>query len=393
MYSSALLKACLILMGHDTDETSATPGNRLTQGERKHRISVSHILSSLSDFVSNSEMQEISPSPKGRVGGYKRYARVDSNNDELPTTAPPSKRARCSEADEWGSDNQHLEPYRAMQYPAPQRPAIQHQALSTQQTREVPHQNAPRTGRETSSVPIPDAQDQSRQLHRILLCPADAYFDILSLANGTERVPLVEASWLDLSFMLHPRICPLPDAVKALSRVNDAYAWIQKHPGSAQPYVSPPPMPPLAQDTLSASRASVAASPPRVDTVTEPQQPWDSPNTQPHLSPQQPRSGPARVLDPPPPRTFASKPSSHIYVSNGRPIIRPAVGWQFREHGGETRVWYDGRWRPLIQSSSTFQGLRVDEDGWIMPIMNRSFSESKWKKVQGQAKLEFNSHP
>lgn len=239
---------------------------------------------------------------------------------------------------------------------------------------------------------MPDAQEQSRQLHRILLCPADAYFDILSLANGTDMLVLVEASWLNLSFLLHPRICPLPDAANALSRVNDAYSWIQKHPGSAQPHVSTTPMPPVAQDTLSNPRASFASSSPRADTVKEPQKSWDSTGTQPHIAPQQPESGPTREFEAPPLRTFGPRPSSHIYVSNGKPTIRPAVGWQFRELGGEKRVWYKGRWRALIQDRPGFQGLRVDKDGWIMPILDCDLNENQWSKTQGQAKFEFNSH-
>lgn len=393
-------------MGHDTDETSATPGNKLTQSQRQHAIPVSYVQSSFSNLVPNSEKQEIPSSPRRLVEGYKRYSRVANNDDELPTTAPAPKRARLAEAAEWSPKKQHTASYHqqsvpqhpatqhsAPQHSAPQLPEIQHPALSTQQTRAIPYQDASGTGQETSFVPVPEAQEQSRQLHRILLCPADAYFDILSLANGTDMFALVEASWLNLSFMLHPRVCPLPDSVKALSRVNDAYAWIQKHPGLAQPYVPPPPMPHLAQATLSTRRSSVAASVPKVDTVREPQKLWASTGTQPNLSPQQFRSGPARVLGSPPPRTFAPRPSSHVYVNDGKPTIRPTVGWQFRELGGETWVWHKGRWRPLLQSSSTFQGLRVDEDGWIMPIMNRDFNENQWRKVQSQAKFEFNSHP
>lgn len=379
-------------MGHDTDETSATPGNKLTQSQRQHAIPVSYVQSSFSNLVPNSEKQETSSSPRRLVEGQKRYAPVANNDDELPAPAP--KRVRLTEAAERSPKKQHTASYH--QRSVPQHPAIQHSAprhSATQQTRAVPYQDASEVGQETSFVPVPNAQEQSRQLNRILSYRADAYFDILSLANGTDMFALVEASWLNLSFMLHPRVCPLPDAVKALSRVNDAYSWIQKHPGSAQPYVPPPKMPHLAQATLSPRRSSVAPSVAKVDTVREPQKLWDSTGTQPNLSPQQSRSGPARVLGSPPHRTFAPRPSSHIYVNNGNPTIRPAVGWQFRELGGETWVWNKGRWRPLLQKCPTFQGLRVDEGGWIMPIMNRDFNENQWRKVQSQAKFEFNSHP
>lgn len=163
-------------------------------------------------------------------------------------------------------------PYPEPRLPALQHPMNQHPALSTQQTRPLPHRKRSLAIQEIPSVPIPDVQEQSRQLRRILLCPADAYFDILSLANGTDMAALVEASWLNLSFLLHPKLCPLPDAVKALCRVNDAYAWIQRHPGLAQPHGSLAPMPHVAQATLPPPRASSAASSPRVDSAREPQQ-------------------------------------------------------------------------------------------------------------------------
>lgn len=174
-----------------------------------------------------------------------------------------------------------------------------------------------------------------------MLCPADAYFDILSLANGTDLCELVEASWLHLSFLIHPRICPIPDAAKALSRVNDAYSWIQKHPGLAQPHNSPQPVPHVAHDTLSTPKASSSTTFPRADTVRKPQQQCDSPGTQPHFASQQ------AGWDTAPAKTYGPRPSSHIYVKNGKPTIRPVVGWQFREHEGETRVWHQGRWRSL----------------------------------------------
>lgn len=56
-------------------------------------------------------------------------------------------------------------------------------------------------------------------------------------------------------------------------------------------------------------------------------------------------------------------------------------------------VWYKGRWQSLIQDYPTFQGLRVDKDGWIMPIINCALNVTQRKKIRGQAKFEFNSHP
>lgn len=178
---------------------------------------------------------------------------------------------------------------------------------------------------------------------RILLCPADAYFDILSLANGTDMAALGEASWLNLSFLLHPKLCPLSDAVKALCRVNDAYAWIQRHPRLAQPHVSLAPMPHVAQATLPPPRASSAASSPRVDSAREPQQPWDSLSTQwqPHFSTQQPESDTSRSLKPPLRRKFPPSPSSHVYVSHGKPI-RTLVEWQFRKTRGRDAAVVQG---------------------------------------------------
>lgn len=60
--------------------------------------------------------------------------------------------------------------------------------------------------------------------------------------------------------------------------------------------------------------------------------------------------------------------------------VRRVVGWQFREHGGETKVWYQRRWRDLIQSRPDFQGVRVDADGWIMPVLSSRLNDNQQKK-------------
>lgn len=270
------------------------------------------------------------------------------------------------------------------QHPATQLPALQHPAIhypthSIWQTPSQPHQNQSSTSQPPSSEPIDDTQQQYQQLHRILSCHKDAYFDILSLANGTDMPVVIQASWHNLSYLVNPVGCRLPDAALAFSRVNDAYAWIQAHPGLPQPTPSTP-------------RASLAASSLGANTVRESQQSWDSPGTRPHIAPQQPESGPTRRFGSPPPGRSSPKPSSHIYVRNGEPTLRPAVGWQFRKIRGETRVWCEGQWRSLIQNSPEFKGLRVNTYGWIMPKFNHTLSRSQYRMVREQAKVEFNSH-
>lgn len=232
---------------------------------------------------------------------------------------------------------------------------------------------------------------------------------------------------------MHPRICPLPGAVEALSRVNDAYSWIKKNPGLRQPHVPASPPVSVTHDALGSQRTRLAPPIPRGHAVEEPQQSQISSGSQTQPAPQQSESRPTRSpthstsgevtikeesqspdtsgdptqpapqhtmswdqtrgLDPPPLWTFPARRSSHIYVSNGRPTVRPVVGWQFRKRGGETRVWYNARWRALIQNRPEFRGVYVDEYGWIMPSMSGGISENLRRKIQGQAKYEFNSHP
>lgn len=253
--------------------------------------------------------------------------------------------------------------------------------------------------RPASPSPAPNGEEQSRQIERILNCPANAYFDILSLANGTDMGSLVEGSWLSLSFMLHPRRCPHPDAVKALSRVNDAYAWIQRHPGLAQPDAAPLPLPHLGQAMSMAPKASVTTTPARKEAEQARQQSGEGPSQQPTQQPQpptaseQPQDGHVRTLVPRPRKTYPARRSSHIYTSNGRPTIRPTQGWQFREIRGEVRVWHRGNWKRLIQNRPDFQGVDVDAEGWIVPILRGVLSEERKEKISGQAQFEFNTHP
>lgn len=57
------------------------------------------------------------------------------------------------------------------------------------------------------------------------------------------------------------------------------------------------------------------------------------------------------------------------------------------------KVWYSGRWRALIQNRPSFTGVRVGEGGYIMPTLSEFLNANQQKKVDGQAKFEFNSHP
>lgn len=93
-----MFDVCLILMGQDTDETSAFLDKQLTQRKRKHNPFVSHVLLSRGKLVSNLEQQGISSSTRERAESHKRYAGDDRDDDEHSTTGPPLKRARLTEA-------------------------------------------------------------------------------------------------------------------------------------------------------------------------------------------------------------------------------------------------------------------------------------------------------
>lgn len=73
-------------------------------------------------------------------------------------------------------------------------------------------------------------------------------------------------------------------------------------------------------------------------------------------------------------------------------MVRPAIGWQFRTRGDETKVWWDERWRPLIRERADFGGVFVNGEGWIMPIIQGNISTRKMKRLLEQAEVEFNSH-
>lgn len=86
-------------------------------------------------------------------------------------------------------------------------------------------------------------------------------------------------------------------------------------------------------------------------------------------------------------------PAAHIYRDErGDVKIRPKVGWQFREIKGVTKVWYDRKWRPLIQDQPRFKGV-CEKGGWIMPIMagSKDASVEQRRRWELQGRVEFNA--
>lgn len=97
--------------------------------------------------------------------------------------------------------------------------------------------------------------------------------------------------------------------------------------------------------------------------------------------------------EPPPNANRDPDPAAHIYRNEKGVTIRPKIGWQFREFEGITKVWHDGKWRPLIRDQPDFQGVRETRDGWILPLMagwNEAPSETR-RRWELQGKVEFNS--
>ncbi|KAL1880097.1 hypothetical protein Daus18300_001460 [Diaporthe australafricana] len=152
-------------------------------------------------------------------------------------------------------------------------PIIQQAAAPPQQMPPPPIQAAP-------LVPVHEHLAQSRIIAWVLFRPADAYYDILGLANGTPLYDVLERAWLNMTLLAHPFRCTLPNALQAFHRVNDAYCWIRAHLGWAQPYVPPPPQTPVAQGASNAPQAAFIAAFPGGGTVMVPQQPWDNRGTQ-----------------------------------------------------------------------------------------------------------------
>lgn len=100
--------------------------------------------------------------------------------------------------------------------------------------------------------------------------------------------------------------------------------------------------------------------------------------------------------EPPPDANRGPTPAAHIYRNETGVFVRPRTGWQFRELQGTTKVWYDGKWRPLIQDQPSFKGVRESKDGWIIPMMAGPKMAS-WASLQQrtrwelQGRVEFNS--
>lgn len=96
--------------------------------------------------------------------------------------------------------------------------------------------------------------------------------------------------------------------------------------------------------------------------------------------------------EPPPGANKNLTAAAHYYRDGGGVFIRPKVGWQFREIKGITKVWFDGKWRPLIQDQPNFKGV-CEKGGWIVPIMARSKDASleQRRRWERQGRVEFNS--
>lgn len=86
-------------------------------------------------------------------------------------------------------------------------------------------------------------------------------------------------------------------------------------------------------------------------------------------------------------------PAAHIYRNETGVFVRPKTGWQFREFEGTTKVWYNGKWRPLIQDQPSFKGVRRAKGGWIVPMMaaSKEASLEQRRRWELQGRVEFNS--
>lgn len=95
----------------------------------------------------------------------------------------------------------------------------------------------------------------------------------------------------------------------------------------------------------------------------------------------------------PPDADRAPTPAAHIYRNEVGVFVRPKVGWQFREFDGITKVWYDRKWRPLVQDQPSFEGVREAKGGWIVPMMaaSKRASLEQRRRWDRQGKVEFNS--
>lgn len=97
--------------------------------------------------------------------------------------------------------------------------------------------------------------------------------------------------------------------------------------------------------------------------------------------------------EPPPDANRSPTPAGHIFRNEKGVFVRPKIGWQFREVERTTKVWYNGKWRPLIQEQPSFKGVCESRDGWIIPMMagSKRASLQQRRRWELQGRVEFNS--
>lgn len=97
--------------------------------------------------------------------------------------------------------------------------------------------------------------------------------------------------------------------------------------------------------------------------------------------------------EPPPDANKKPTPGAYLYRDSRYDlVVRPKVGWQFREIKGITKVWCDRKWCPLIQDQPSFKGVREGKGGWIVPIMagSKDASPEQRRRWERQGRVEFN---
>lgn len=110
-------------------------------------------------------------------------------------------------------------------------------------------------------------------------------------------------------------------------------------------------------------------------------------------SPVTPQVSQHSFSEPPPDVNRSPTPAAHIYRNEKGVFVRPKTGWQFREVEETTKVWYDGKWRPLIQDQPSFKEVWESKDGWIIPMMagSKRASLQQRRRWELQGRVEFNS--
>lgn len=56
-------------------------------------------------------------------------------------------------------------------------------------------------------------------------------------------------------------------------------------------------------------------------------------------------------------------------------------------------MYFQHRYRSLIRNRADFAGLRVDDEGWIVPVLSGNPTPTTIRKLNQIARFEFNSHP